>query len=100
MFGRSQGVLAGNIEFVKINVMQKHIDTAKVVCGYIYLLPVKALLNFIVSEHLFRLKQQRARTAGGIVHLINLCLSNSTQPCQKLGNVGRREKLTARFSRI
>ncbi len=36
-------IFVSNIKFIVINIVQKHIDTAKVICSYIDFLTVKNL---------------------------------------------------------
>ena len=53
MLGRNQGVLTGNIELVKADVMQEHIDAAKVVCGDIDFLTIKAIAHRVMPKDFF-----------------------------------------------
>ncbi len=66
MRGVGQRILAGNIEFVKSDVMQKHIDAAEVIGRDVDLLPVKAVADGVLAKHLFGFQQQRTRTARGV----------------------------------
>lgn len=66
MLRADKRVLVGDIELVKADVMQKHIDAAEVVCGEVDLLPEKALTNVFFSEYFCDLQKQRTGTAGRV----------------------------------
>ena len=61
-----QGVLAGNVELVVADVMQKHVDAAEVVGGDVDFLPVKAHPDPLRAQHLHRFEQKRTGTAGRV----------------------------------
>ena len=61
-----QGVLVGNIKLVKVNIMQEHVDTAKVICSQVDFLTIKALPHIFFTEYLRHFQKQRAGTAGGV----------------------------------
>lgn len=66
VLGVGQSVLAGDVELIKPDVVKEHIDAAQVVGGDVDLLPVKAVANGIVAQHLHRFQQQRTGSAGGV----------------------------------
>ena len=88
-----QRVLTGNVEFVKLDVVQKHIDAAQVVRCDVDFLPKEAVAHGIPSQHLFCLQQQRTRAAGRIIDLVDFLLAYGTQPGQQLRNISRRKEL-------
>src|SRR5690606_27048074 len=95
-----KGIAQCNIEFVVIDVVQKHIHTSQVVGGVVYFLAVKTFFNNMIIEMLFGLQQQRTRTTGRVVNLVYRSLLVHRQLCNKFGYVLWREKLTARFTCI
>ena len=58
-----QCIFAGNVELVKTNIMQEHIDTAQVVSSDIDFLSVKSVSNRILAKNLLRFQKQRTRSA-------------------------------------
>ena len=54
MLGRNQRILMRNIEFVKINIVQEHIDTAQVVGRQVDFLPEEALPDVLFAQNLRR----------------------------------------------
>ena len=90
-----QRVLTGNVKLIKANIMQEHIDTAKVISRDIDFLPIKAVSDGISAQNLFGFQKQRSRAAGGIVHLIDFSLAHCTQTGQQLGNIGGCKELAA-----
>ena len=54
----SQRVAVSNVEFIIIHIMQKHIDTAKVVGRDVDFLPEKALSHVFFTEYLCEVKQK------------------------------------------
>ena len=95
-----QRVLTGNVEFVKFNVVQEHIDAAQVIRCDVDFLPKEAVADSVPSQHLFCLQQQRTGTAGRVIDLVDFLLAYRTQPGQQLRNIGRRKELTAGLARI
>ena len=51
-----QRVLTGNVEFVKLNVVQEHIDAAQVIRCDVDFLSKEAIAHGIPSQHLFCLQ--------------------------------------------
>ena len=56
VLGVGQGVLTGDVELVKADVVEEHVDTAQVVGGDIDLLAVKAVADGVTAQHLHRLQ--------------------------------------------
>ena len=67
-----QRIFTGNIELVKTDIVQKHIDSAKVVGGDIDFLPKVALPDSIFAQNALRFQQQRAGAASRVIHLVDL----------------------------
>ncbi len=61
-----QRVLTGDVEVLKPDVMQMHVDAAEVVSGDVDLLTEKALADILFPEDLGRFQQQRTGAAGGV----------------------------------
>ena len=97
MLGTEQGILPHDAKLVKLNIMQKHIDPAKIVGGQVDFLAIEAPLNIVLAQHLFHLQQQRAGTAGRVIDLVDLRFSNRSQSGQQLGNIRRGKILSALF---
>ena len=66
MLRAEQSILPHNAELVELNVVQEHIDAAKVVGGQVDLLTVEASLDIILAQHFFHLQQQRTGAAGRV----------------------------------
>ena len=75
-----QRVLTGNVEFVKFNVVQEHIDAAQVVRCDVDFLSKEAVAHGIPSQHLFCLQQQRTGTAGRVIYLVDFLFAYRTKP--------------------
>ena len=95
-----QRVLTGNVEFIKFDVVQKHIDAAQVVRCDVDFLSKEAVAHGIPSQHLFCLQQQRTGTAGRVIYLVDFLLAYGTQPGQQFRHISRRKELTAGLARI
>jgi hypothetical protein len=54
-----QGVAVGDVELLEVHVVQEHVDPREVVGGQVDLLPVEALPDVLLAEHLGELQQQR-----------------------------------------
>ncbi len=81
MLGFCKRVFVGDIKLIVIDVVQEHIDTAKVVSRQVYFLTEKALPHVFFSENFSEFQKQRTRTASGIVNLIDFGFANNRKPC-------------------
>ena len=79
MLGGCKGILACDVELVKADVVEEHIDAAQVVGGDVDLLAEKAVARRIMAQHLHRLQQQGAGAAGRVIHLVDLGLAHGAQ---------------------
>lgn len=77
MLRRQQGIFMGNVKLVKVNVMQEHIDTAKVICSQVDFLTVKALTDILFAEDFRCFQKQRTRTASRVIYLVDLHFSSN-----------------------
>ena len=100
MLGVEQGVTARNVKTVEVDVVQEHVDAAEVVCGGVLLLTIEALAHVLGTKELGELKQQRARTAGRVVHLVHTRLVAYNNLGEELRNLLRRKELTARLAGV
>ena len=97
--GVGECVAVGDVELFVIYVVQEHVDPAQVEGGEVNFLPVEALPHVVVAQYLGEFEQQRARAAGGVIHLVDLGLANHGDAGEQFGNFLRGVKLTARFAR-
>ena len=95
-----QRVAQLDVEIVVVDVMQKHVDTTKVVGGGVDLLTIILQRRVLPSDGLRELQQQRARATGRVVDASNLVAVGSCQASQKFTHLLRREELAARLSCI
>ena len=100
MVGRGQCVAAVDVKLVVVDVVQEHVDAAKVVSGDVDFLPKEAHTYVLLAQQLGKLQQQGTRTAGRVVHLAYLRLANGNDACQEVADFLRREELAARFPGI
>ena len=68
---RGQGVAQLNVEFVIVDVVQKHVHPRQVVSGVVDLLAEKTVFNNVFVKLLFGLQQQRTGAAGRVIDLID-----------------------------
>ena len=95
-----QRIFMGNVKLVKVNVMQEHIDTAKVVCSQIDFLTIEALTDILFAKNFRRFQKQRTRTTSRVIHLVDLCFSGNRNSGQQFRHFLRCKELTAAFSGI
>ena len=95
MRGVGERVSAGDAELVEVDVVQEHIDAAEVVGGGVYLLAEEALPDPVDPQYLCELEKQRARAARRVIHLVDARLAADDYAGQKLGDLLRREELSA-----
>lgn len=100
MLRAEQSIFPHDAEFVKLDVMQEHIDAAEVVSGQVDLLTVEATLDVVLAQQFFHLQQQRTGTAGWIIDLVDLRFADGAEAGQQLRNIGGSEILTALFTGI
>ena len=100
MLRAEQSIFPHDAEFVKLDVMQEHIDAAEVVSGQVDLLPIEATLDIVLAQQFFHLQQQGAGTAGWIIDLVDLRFADGAEAGQQLRNIGGSEILTALFTGI
>ena len=93
MLRRSQCVLAGNIKLIEFNIMQEHVDPAEVISRDIDLLAEESITDLIAAKDLFRFQKERAGAAGRIIDLIDLSLTDRSQPGQQFGYICRRVEI-------
>ena len=82
MLRMQQSIPVGNIKLIIANIMQEHIDTAKVVRGQVEFLAKETLTDIPFTEDFCRFQKQRTRTAGGIIDLIDLCFPDNRNASQ------------------
>ena len=59
-------IAMGNIKLVVINIMQKHIDTAKIISCNIDFLSKKSLTHIFFAKNFGKFKQQRSTATRGV----------------------------------
>lgn len=97
-FGVGQRVAQFDVEFVVIDVVQKHIHAGEVVGGVVDFLPEEAFFDDVFVKLFFRLQEQAARAAGGVVDFVDFLLPVHRQPRNQLGDALRGEKFAAGFA--
>ena len=95
---RRQRVFTGDAEFIEPDVVQKHVDSAKVVRRDVDLLPVESIPDGLFAEDFFRFEQQGTGTACRVVHFVDFGFSHRTDSGQQFRHIGRRKELAAGFS--
>ena len=100
MLGRNQRILVGDIEFIKINIVQEHIDTAQVIGRQVDFLTEEALPDILFAQNLRRFQQQGAGAAGRVIDLVDLGLAHNGKAGQQLRNLLRSEELAAALARV
>ena len=100
MLGRNQRILMRNIEFIKINIVQEHIDTAQVVGRQVDFLPEEALTDILFAQNLRRFQQQGAGAAGRVIDLVDLGLAHNGKAGQQFRDLLRGKELTAALASV
>ena len=100
MLGVQQSILAGDVELVKTDVVQEHVDAAEVISRDVDLLPEEAVPDRIPAEDFLDLQQKRARAAGRVIDLVDLRLAHRPQSGQKNRDIRRGEEFAAGLARV
>ena len=100
MIGFEQRVAIAYVEIGIIDVVQKHIDAAKVVGGDIQLLTEETFLHIVLAENLGKFQQQRTRTAGGVIYLIDVFTSVAHNASKQFRHLLRRVVFATAFAGI
>ena len=58
MLRTDQRIFTGDVEFVKADIMQEHIDAAEIVRCDIDFLPIEAITNGVFAQHLFGFQKE------------------------------------------
>ena len=98
--GVQEGIPQGDVELVVVDVMQEHVHAGQVVGGVVDLLPEKTVFDDMSVKVFLCLKKQGARTAGGVVNLVDRCLLVHGKLGYQPGYMLRRKELAARFTGI
>src|SRR5690606_5670008 len=96
----SERITQFDVEFVVIDVVQKHVHTRKVIGGVVDLLPEETFLNHMRIKMLFSLQQQGTRTTGRVIDFIDLGLLVHGYLRNQLGYMLRCKKFAAGFAGI
>ena len=86
------------MELVVIDVVQKHVHAGKVVGGVVDFLPEEAFFDDVLVKLFFRLQEQAARAASGVVDFVDFLLPVHRQPRNQFGDALRGEKFAAGFA--
>lgn len=100
MGGLGERIAVRDVELIGADVVQEHIDTAKIIRRDVDLLPEKSLTDMFLAQDLDGFQKKGTRTAGGVVYLIDLCLSDRRKARQQVGNLLRCKELPALFARV
>ena len=98
MLGRNQRILVGDIEFIKINIVQEHIDTAQVVGRQVDFLTEEALPDILFAQNLSRLQQQGA--AGRVIDLVDFGFAHNGKAGQQFRDLLRGKELAAALASV
>lgn len=60
MLRTDQRIFTGDVEFIEADIMQEHIDAAEIVRRDIDFLPVEAITNSVLPQHLFGFQKERS----------------------------------------
>lgn len=60
MLRTDQRIFTGDVEFIEADIMQEHIDAAQIVRRDIDFLPVEAITNGVLPQHLFGFQKERS----------------------------------------
>ena len=91
----SQRITQLDIELVVVDVVQEHVHPRQVVGGVVELLTPKTVFNNVGVKVFFGLQQQRARTTGGVINLVDADLLVHGQLRNQFGHMLRGEKFAA-----
>ena len=81
MRGVDKRIAVRYIELIRLDVVQKHIDSAKVIRRDIYFLSEKALTDIVFAENLRCFQKKRTRAARGIVNLVYFRFADDGKFC-------------------
>ena len=90
----------GDIELIKINIVQEHIDTAQVVGRQVDFLTEEALPDILFAQNFRRLQQQGAGAAGRVIDLVDLGLAHDSKAGQQFRDLLRSEELAAALASV
>ena len=91
-------IFVSNVKLVVVNIVQEHIDTAKVIGGEVDLLTIETLTNILFAKDLRCFQKKRTRAAGGVVDFVYFSLSYNSNAGQQFGNFLRGEEFAAALS--
>ena len=97
MLRTDQRIFTGDVEFIEANIMQEHIDAAQVVRRDIDFLPIEAITNGVLPQHLFGFQKERSAPTCRIIHLVDFCLPDRPQAGQELRHIGGCEEFATGF---
>jgi hypothetical protein len=100
VFWMRESITVCYIEFLIVDVVEKHIDTTEIVGGDIDFLSEKSLTDIFFSEDLRELEEERARSTAWIIDFVYLRFSYGCDLCEEFAHFLRREEFTSRFSGI
>ena len=95
-----QRIAVPDVEFIVTDIVQEHIDAAQVVGGDVDLLPVKTLAHVFLAQYFGEIEQQGARSASGVVHLVDFGFAHKRQAGEQLGNFLRGVVFAAALARV
>ena len=100
MLRTEQRIFPHDAELVRINAVQEHVDAAEIVGRQVDFLPVESVVDVLPAQHLRHFQQQRARTTGRVIDLVDSRFADGAEACQQLRNISRGEILPALFPGI
>ncbi len=100
VLGIEEGVAELDVELVVVHVVQEHVHPRQVVGGVVDFLAEESLFDDVVVELLFRLQEEGAGAAGGVVDFVDAGLAVDGQAGDEAGDALRGEELATGFSGI
>ena len=98
MLRRKEGVAQREVELRIVHIVQEEVHARQVVGGVVDFLPEEAFFDDVLVKLFFRLQEQAARAAGGVVDFVDFLLPVHRQPRNQLGDALRGEKFAAGFA--
>ena len=77
-------IFVSDIKLIVVDIVQEHIDAAKVVGGEVNFLTIKTLTNILFAENLCSFQKKRTGTTSRVVDFVNFCLANNRNSGQQL----------------
>lgn len=98
--GIGERIVAGNIELVRSEVVQEHVDSAKIVSCDVNFLPEETEFDVFPAENFNGVQEQGAGAASRIVNLVDFRFVDGTEPREEFGDFSGRKELAAGLASV